>query len=68
MANIQIPEELFYDIAKCILILEKSETNPLPEEIYNRVKEGVITKVEAIHRRKEYQKNLIKRFDNDTNE
>ena len=58
MANIQIPEELYYDIAKCILILERTQPNPIPEELYNRVKEGMITKAEAMHRRKEYQKEL----------
>lgn len=64
MSNIRIPEELFYDIARCMLIIGNSEENPIPKELYDRVTDGILSKYDAMKRRKEYAENLKKRGKN----
>ena len=48
MANIQIPENLFYDIIRYYLIASKGEA--IPEELDKRVFNGLSDKVQKISR------------------
>ena len=52
MANIQIPESLFYDIIRYYLIASKGEA--IPEEIDKRVFNGLSDKVQKIADREIY--------------
>jgi hypothetical protein len=52
MANIQIPESLFYDILKYYLIT--SEGKEIPEELGKRVFDGLSDKVQKITDRELY--------------
>lgn len=52
MANIQIPENLFYDIIRYYLIASKGEA--IPEELDKRVFDGLSDKVQKIADRELY--------------
>lgn len=52
MANIQIPESLFYDIIRYYLIASKGEA--IPEELDKRVFNGLSDKVQKIADRELY--------------
>ena len=52
MANIQIPENLFYDIIRYYLIASKGEA--IPEELDKRVFNGLSDKVQKIADREIY--------------
>jgi len=52
MANIQIPESLFYDIIRYYLIASKGEA--IPEELDKRVFNGLSDKVQKIADREIY--------------
>ena len=52
MANIQIPENLFYDIIRYYLIASKGEA--IPEELDKRVFNGLSDKVQKIADRELY--------------
>ena len=52
MANIQIPESLFYDIIRYYLIASKREE--IPEELDKRVFDGLSDKVQKIADRELY--------------
>ena len=52
MANIQIPESLFYDILRYYLIASKGEA--IPEELDKRVFNGLSDKVQKIADREIY--------------
>ena len=52
MANIQIPESLFYDIIRYYLIASKGEA--IPEELDKRVFDGLSDKVQKIADRELY--------------
>ena len=52
MANIQIPESLFYDILRYYLIASKGEA--IPEELDKRVFNGLSDKVQKIADRELY--------------
>ena len=52
MANIQIPENLFYDIIRYYLIASKGEK--IPEELDKRVVDGLSDKVQKIADRELY--------------
>ena len=52
MANIQIPEDLFYDILRYYIISSKGED--VPEELDKRVFDGLSDKVQKITDRELY--------------
>lgn len=54
MKQIQIDEKLFFDIMRYILITD--EGNKVPNELRNKVVDGLCNKIDSITKRKLYQK------------